>query len=247
MRNIVCIIQARMGSTRLPGKVMLILENKPVLLRVVDRVLESKQINRVVVATTTSPNDEAIVDLVKDYHPKVAVFRGSDEDVLDRYYQAAKKYRAEIIVRITSDCPLVDSEIIDKIINKFLEEETDYASNVFGKRTYPKGLDVEVFSFDALQKTWQETKEKDNREHVTLYIRKNPGLFKCRNVESEADYSYHRWTLDEEDDFKLIKIVYQELYHKNPKFKMKEIIELFNQNPDLIKINQHVEQKLANF
>lgn len=247
-KKIVCIIQARMGSSRLPGKVLLDLEGKPVLLRVIDRVLESKNINQVVVATTTNLNDQKIVDLLKDYHSKVFVFRGSEEDVLDRYYQAAKGQKADVVVRITSDCPLMDSEVLDKVINVFLKEkDIDYASNVFAKRTFPRGLDVEVFSFEVLEKTWQEAENKDDREHVTLYIRKNPDLFKCMNVAHDTDYSHYRWTLDEKEDYELIKIIYQELYPKNPDFRMADIIELFDKKPELVKINQHVEQKLSKF
>ncbi len=248
MKHIVCIIQARMGSTRLPGKVLLDLEGKAVLLRVIDRVLESKKINQIVIATTTNPNDQKIVDLVKNYNPRVSVFRGSEEDVLDRYYQAAKEAKADVIARITSDCSLIDSEVIDKVVNAFLEEkDADYSANVLGKRTYPRGLDVEVFSFKALEKIWQKARDEEDREHVTLYLRKNPNLFKCQNVTNDIDYSYHRWTLDEEADYKLIKIIYQELYHKNPNFKMREIIKLFEKNPELIKINQDVEQKYGKY
>ena len=245
-KKIVCIIQARIGSTRLPGKILLNLEGKPVLLRVVDRVLESQKVDKVVVATTTKEDDQKIVDLIKDYHPKVASFRGSEEDVLDRYYQAAKKYDADIIIRVTSDCPLIDSEVIDKAVEAFLEEkDVDYSANILGERTYPRGLDVEVFSFSVLKKMWKGVKEKDDREHVTLYLRKNPRLFKCKNIVNDMDYSFHRWTIDEEKDYKLIKIIYQELYLKNPNFKMKEIIELFNRRSELVKINQGVEQKNA--
>jgi len=247
-KKIVCIIQARMGSTRLPGKIMLDLVGKPVLLRVVDRVLESKKIDQIVVATTTNPNDQKVVNLIENYHPKVFVYRGSEEDVLDRYYQAAKYYKADSIVRITSDCPLIDPEIIDKVINTFLEEkDIDYASNVLGKRTYPRGLDVEVVSFEALKKTWQEAHEPDYREHVTLYIGKNPNLFKSKNITNTSDYSYYRWTIDERNDYNLIKIIYQELYPKNPNFKMEEVINLFKKRPELIKINQDVKQKLSHF
>lgn len=237
-----------MGSTRLPGKILLKLEGKPVLLRVVDRVLESKKINQVVVATTTNPQDKKIVDLLKSYHPKVVVSRGPEEDVLGNYYQRAKEHGADIIVRITSDCPLIDSEVLDKVIDIFLKEkDLDYVSNVLGKRTYPRGLDVEVFSFKILKKMAQIATGKDDREHVTFYIRKNPGLFKCKNVVNDTDYSFHRWTLDEKDDYKLIKIIYQKLYPKKPNFKMKDVIKLFDKNPELIKINQEVEQKLSHF
>lgn len=246
-KNVVCIIQARMESGRLPGKILLDLEGKPVLLRGVDRVLESKKINQVVVATTIKPHDQEIADLIKNYHPRVAVFRGSEEDLLDRYYQAAKEFKAGIIIRITSDCPLIDSEVLDKVINVFLQsgEDIDYVANILIKRTYPRGLDVEVFSFNVLEKMWREIKreEKYYREHVTSFIRGNPDLFKCKNITHDIDYSFHRWTLDVEEDYGLIKIIYQELYPKNPNFKMKEIIELFNKRPELIKINQDVEQK----
>jgi len=248
MKHVVFIIQARMGSTRLPGKVLLDLEGKPVLLRVIDRVLESKKIDQVVIATTTDPDNQKIVNLVKNYHPRVFYFIGSEEDVLDRYYQAAKKYEADIVVRITSDCPLIDSGVLDKVINAFLEEkDVDYAANILGERSYPRGLDVEVFSFDVLEKMWQEVREKDDREHVTLYLRKRPDLFKYKNVVNDVNYSFHSWALDEENDYKLIKIIYQELYSKNPNFKMKDVIELFDKKPEFIKINQHVEQKLSKF
>ncbi len=247
-KKIVCIIQARTGSTRLPSKVLLDLEGKPVLLRVIDRILQSKIIDQIVIATTKKIGDRRIVDLVGNYHPRVDIFLGSEDNVLDRYYQAAKKFKAKIIVRITSDCPLIDPEVVDKVISAFLrEKETDYAANVLGQRTYPRGLDVEVFSLAALKKMWQNAKNKDDREHVTLYLRKRPQLFKCKNVANDIDYSYHRWTLDEKADCKLIRIIYQKLYLKNPNFRMKDIIKLFEKNPKLIKINQYVEQKLSKF
>jgi len=249
-KKIVCIVQARSASCRLPNKVLLDLAGKPVLLRVVDRILESKKIDQIVVATTTKKRDQKIVDLVKNYHPRVAIFRGSEEDVLDRYYQAAKHFKAEIIVRITSDCPLIDPEVIDKVIDVFLpaDKKVDYASNTFIKRTYPRGLDVGVFDFKTLEKIWREEKDKESREHVgAYYLRKNPHLFKCKNIVNKIDYSYHRWTIDEIDDYKLIKIIYQELYAKNPNFRMSDVIALFNKKPELIKINQHVKQKNPRF
>ncbi len=248
VKKIVCIIQARMGSTRLPGKILLNLEGKSVLLQVIDRVLKSKKIYQIVVATTTNPNDRKIVDSVKNYHLKVSVFRGSEEDVLDRYYQAAKKFKANVIVRVTADCPLIDWKVLDKAINVFLKDkDLDYASNVLGKRTYPRGLDVEVLSFQTLERIWQEVYVKKDREHVTLFIKKNPNLFKCKRITNYSDYSCHRWTLDEKDDYKLIKLIYQKLYPKNPDFGMREIIKVLNENPELAKINKLIEQKNPQF
>ncbi len=242
-KKIICVIQARTGSTRLPRKVLLDLEGKPVLLRVVDRILESKKIDQIVVATTDKKRDETIVRLIKGYNSKVGIFQGSENDCLDRYYKAVKKYNPDAILRITADCPLIDPEVVDKVVDAFLDFNGDYVTNTLGKRTYPRGLDAEVFSFKILEKMWKDVKGELYRDNLTLFIRKNPDLFKCKNVINPIDYSFHRWTLDEEDDYKLIKIIYQQLYKKNPNFRMKDILELFDKNPDLIKINQYVEQK----
>lgn len=244
--KIICIVQARSGSSRLKGKVFLDLAGKPILLRVLDRILKSKRINQIIVATTIKKEDDKIVELVKDYHPKIAFFRGSEKDVLERFYKASVKFKADVIVRITGDCPLIDSEIIDKVIGSY-NKNTDYASNIFKKRTYPRGLDVEIFSFKTLEKMQKEAKNKEDREHVTLYLRKNPELFSYKNVIGKKDYSFYRWTVDQEEDYNLVKIIYRELYSKNPDFRMKDIIKLFNNNPELIKINQHVEQKNSQF
>jgi len=163
--RIVAIIQARMGSTRLPGKVLLDLAGEPVLARVVNRTQRATMLDEIVIATTTESRDEAIVELCssRDW----AYFRGSEDDVLDRYYQAAKKHHAEVVVRITSDCPLIEPEIIDLVIWKFLEEDSlDYVSNILSPRTFPRGLDVETMTFEALKRAWQEDKNPAWREHV---------------------------------------------------------------------------------
>jgi len=247
-KKIICVIEARTGSTRLPKKVLLDLEGKPVLLRIVDRILESKGIDRIVVATTIKKEDLSIVNLIKGYHPKVDVFQGSEDDVADRYYNAAKKYHPDAVVRIAGDCPLIDPLAVNKVIDVFLKFNPDLASNVFLKRTYPRGLDTEVFSFTLLKKLSKELKElKDDenkdREHITTFVKRNLESFNCKGVFNDKDYSFHRWTLDEADDYKLIKIIYQELFKKNPNFRMKDIIKLFEKRPELIKINQYVEQK----
>ncbi|MAG02899.1 acylneuraminate cytidylyltransferase [Candidatus Pacearchaeota archaeon] len=242
--KIVCIIQARVGSTRLPKKILLKVQEKEILIHVLERVLRSKMIDEIIVATTTNPNDEQIVKLLHEHpHSKIKISRGSEEDVLDRYYQAAKDTGADIIVRITSDCPLIDWDLIDQIIVEFQKGEYDYISNVLDKRTYPRGLDVECFSFEVLDKMQKICKEKREREHVTTYIRENRAMFRTKNIEQDVDLSNLRWTLDEADDLKLITIIYNKLYQNKFDFNTEDIISLINKEPELAYINKHVEQK----
>jgi len=247
--KISCIIQARVGSTRLPKKVLIPIQGKEILIHVLERVLRSKKINEVIVATTTNPNDEQIVKLIQEHYSpkvkalKVKAFRGSEKDVLDRYYQAAKETNADIVIRITSDCPLIDWNLIDQIIIEFQNGEYDYVSNVLDKRTYPRGLDVECFSFAVLEKLWNICRQKREREHVTTYLRENRNLFRTKNIEQNQDLSYLRWTVDEEDDLRLIKMIYDELYPNKPDFNTKDILTLIKKEPKLANINKHVEQK----
>ncbi|MGY5871402.1 MAG: glycosyltransferase family protein [Candidatus Thorarchaeota archaeon] len=241
--KIACIIQARVGSTRLPNKILLKISNKEILLHVVDRVLRATRIDEVIVATTTCQNDKLVVDLIENFnHEKVSTFSGSEEDVLDRYYQAAKKSSSDIVIRITSDCPLIDWELLDHMVNVFVDGDYDYISNVLTKRTYPRGLDVEVFSFSVLKKMWESCDKKREREHVTTYVRENPSLFKTKNIQQDVDLSHLRWTVDEDDDLKLVRIIYEELYH-NPSFRTEDILELIKKRPELATMNKHVEQK----
>ncbi len=241
--KIACIIQARVGSTRLPNKVLLKVSYKEILIHVVERVLRATKIDDVIVATTTSPNDKMIVDLIENLdHERVTTFQGSEEDVLDRYFQAAKDSSSDVVIRITSDCPLIDWELLDQMINKFIDGNYDYISNVLTKRTYPRGLDIEIFSFAVLKKMWELRDKKREREHVTTYVRENPSLFKTMNFQQECDLSHLRWTVDEEDDLKLVRIIYEELYHK-PGFRTDDILELINRRPELATMNIHVEQK----
>lgn len=236
------IIQARMGSTRLPGKVMKKIKGKTVLSHVVERVRQSKMIDEIIIATTTLDRDDIIENEAIKCGAKV--FRGSEEDVLDRYYHAAKENNLDVVIRITSDCPLIDPFLIDNTINIYLQSKYQIVTNAgpgLSERTFPRGLDVEVFSFNILEEAFNNAKEIYQREHVTPYIYENNR--KIYYYQNDVDYSKFRWTLDTEEDFELISSVYKELYRGNHDFYMEEILELFKRKPKIFDINKHVEQK----
>ncbi len=237
--KVVAIVQARMGSTRLPGKVLKDLEGETVLNRVLGRLRRASLINELLVATTDSPEDDAIVAECRKC--SVAVSRGDRDDVLDRYYRAAQLAKAEIVVRITSDCPLIDPEITDKTIAAFLESSPDYASNAL-ERTYPRGLDTEVLSFQALSRAWQAARQSYEREHVTPYIYEHPAEFKLLSVTSRENFSAHRWTLDTPEDLEFIRAVYERLKDK-PEFSWRDVLDLIDREPELIEVNRSVMQK----
>jgi len=237
--KIVAIIQARMGSTRLPGKVLMDLAGETVLARVIGRTRLSTLIDNVEIATTLSLTDEKIVEEAKRL--SVPVFRGSEEDVLDRYWQASQKCAAEVVVRITADCPLIDPVLIDKIIRTFLDQEADYASNGISP-TYPRGLDVEVFSVRALEKAWKNAGKPYEREHVTPYFYEHPEIFRLASFVSNNNCSQHRWTLDTPEDLELIRAIYSHFAGKNY-FGWQEILQLIKQQPALAAINAHIQQK----
>ena len=241
----VAIIQARMGSTRLPGKVIKTLCGKTVLEHVIERVKGCRLLDEVVIATTVSPADDAIVKEAE--RCGVKWFRGSEEDVLERYYLAAKEYEAEVVVRVTSDCPLFDPTVLTEMLDYFNSERSqglniDYLSNTL-TRSYPRGLDAEVFTFSALERAFLDAVQPYEREHVTPYIYQHPELFSLHGQTSDEDHSAHRWTLDTEEDFRLIEEIYFALYKENKFFTMEHILELLKQRPELARINVHVEQK----
>ena len=233
----IAIIQARMGSTRLPGKVLLNLEDKTVLEHVVNRVRFSKHVDDVVVATTISKDDLRIVELCANLG--VSIYCGSEDDVLDRYYQAAKLFKADNIVRITSDCPVIDPKIVDGAIILHLKDNADYTSNTL-KETYPDGQDVEIFTFASLRTAWKDAKLASEREHVTPYIRNHPDIFKHARLEYQKDLSQKRWTLDNAEDLEFLRLVYKYLYSKNSLFGMDDILALISEKPEIEKINQHI-------
>lgn len=242
--NIVAIVQARMGSTRLPGKVMKTILDKHVILWDIDRVSLSKLIDEIVVAIPFGEQDDVIADTIEEYNNKILISRGSEGDVLDRYYNAAVQTNADVVVRITSDCPLIDPVVVDHVIEQFLNNDCDYCSNSL-QRTYPRGLDTEVFSFDALSKAWNESKKNYEREHVTPYIIENPDKFKLLNVSNNIDLSHLRWTLDTKEDFEFIDAVYQRIYPEKQMFFIDDVLALLDKEPGLIDINKHIEQKKA--
>jgi spore coat polysaccharide biosynthesis protein SpsF len=237
--KVAAIIQARMSSTRLPGKVLMDLGGETVLARVVRRLRRATLVEEIVVATTDSEADHAIVRECERL--SVRVFRGEENDVLDRYYHAAQWIDAKAIVRITSDCPLIDPEITDNTIRSFLEQRPDYASNAL-QRTYPRGLDTEVMTWDALARAWREARLSYQRAHVTPYIYENPELFDILPVEGGADYSSCRWTLDRAEDLAFIRAVYDRL-DNDDSFSWRDVLALLEREPELVELNRDVMQK----
>ncbi|MFV0440863.1 MAG: cytidylyltransferase domain-containing protein [Lachnospirales bacterium] len=238
------IIQARVGSTRLPEKVLKNICGKSVLDHVITRVRQSKYIDEIIIATTILDRDIAIINEAEKIGVKS--FCGSEDDVLSRYYLAAKENSLDVIVRITSDCPLIDSKVIDEVVKTYLDNKYDIVTNAgsdLSQRTYPRGLDTEVFSFEALENAYKNAVEKYQREHVTPYIYENAKeVFYYKN---STDYSKYRWTLDTEEDFEVISKIYENLYDDRNihNFYLMDIVKLFEEKPELYDINAHIEQK----
>lgn len=238
--KIVTVIQARMGSSRLPGKVMLPLAGKPLILRMYERVSYSKFAGEIVIAATEDSSDNDLVKLCQQN--KINVFRGHSLDLLDRHYKTAKKFNAEAVIKIPSDCPLIDPEIIDKVILYYISnrEKFDFVSNLHPP-SYPDGNDVEIMSFEALENAWLNAKKDFEREHTTPYIWENPDKFRIGNVlwETGLDFSMtHRFTIDYKEDYEFINKVYEELYDVNNRFGLKDILFLLENKPLIKKINE---------
>ena len=229
-----CIIQARMSSTRLPGKVLMKIENeKTVLEFVLNQCKESKLLDRMIIATTNKIDDQEIVKVVKklgfDY------FCGNESDVLDRYYKCAKKFKSKHIMRITSDCPLIDPTVIDKVIKKYQSGKFDYVSTS-PPQTFPWGISVEIFSFKALKNIWKNAKIPSEREHVTPYFYKNPNKFKIFVVKNKIQLTNIRISVDRKNDLTLVRKVISKI--KIRPILLKSILKLSKSNPDLFKINK---------
>ncbi len=235
----IAIIQARTGSSRLPGKVLMDLGGKTVLARVVGRLRRAALLDDIVVATSDHAADDAIVS--ECLRLAVSCFRGSEEDVLDRYRQAAQFCKADVVVRITADCPLIDPELVDQASRTFHDQQADYASNTVVP-TYPRGLDTEVFSRAALERAWAEAVKAHEREHVTPYFYQHPELFRIASTASPVDYSRYRWTLDTNEDLELIRKIYSRFDNQDD-FGWQQAIALLENEPELAELNAHVLQK----
>lgn len=220
-----------MLSTRLPGKVLADISGKPMLWHVVHRASRANLVDQVVVATSVDRDDQPIVDFCNA--EGIEYFRGSLEDVLDRYYQTARKFGPETIIRITADCPLMDPEVIDKVLETYNGSSVDYASNIIDP-SYPDGLDGEVFSFEALERTWQEARRQSEREHVTTFM-KVPGRMKTSNVAYKEDLSSLRWTVDEPEDLEFVRVVFRHLDSLD--FGMIDVLDLLDRHPEIAEIN----------
>jgi len=237
--KILTIIQARRGSARLPDKVLMPLAGKPLLVRMVGRVLAAKKSGTVIVATTTDPQDDVIAELCKKEN--FLSFRGHPTDLLDRHYQAALQFKPDAVVKIPSDVPLIDPKVIDRVVEFFIENSNkyDFTSNLH-PATYPDGNDVEVVSFKVLEQAWKNAERLFEREHTTPYVWENPEKFKIGNVKWETgkDFSMsHRFTIDYKEDYEFIKAVYDELFPVNPLFGLNEILALLDKRPDIFQIN----------
>jgi spore coat polysaccharide biosynthesis protein SpsF len=219
-QRVVAIIQARLGSTRLPGKVLKPLAGQPMLARVVERTRRAKFLHETAVATTIAT-----------------------QDLLDRYHAAALVHRADAVVRITSDCPLIDPGLIDRVVEAFFQGEFDYASNTMEPRTFPRGLDVEVIGFEALERAWREDTNPEWREHTTPYIYRHPDRFRLRPVRNNRDLSFYRWTVDTPEDYEFVRRVYEHFGHD--RFLWTDVLKALDEHPDWVEINRHVQQKLV--
>ena len=230
------IIQARMSSTRLPGKVLMKVMGRPLLSYQIERLCFSKRINEIIIATTTNKEDDAIAELAQKEGLKV--FRGSEDDVLDRYYQASKVYNAEHIMRLTGDCPLIDPNICDRIIKVYFNSGADY---VHTGESFAEGLDCGIISFKALSGAWHTAKLNSEREHVTLYIKNHPEKFDSITVENETDDRNYRITIDEQNDFFVVKAISENLYKgtKNH-FTIEEIKSFLDNNPEIYMLNANI-------
>jgi len=229
-----------MRSTRLPGKVLRQLCGQSVLASVVARVKSAGRLDGIVVATSTLPADDAVAAECKRLN--VSSFRGSEEDVLSRYFGAAKMAGAETIVRVTSDCPLFDGVLLDEMLKMFSGAGADYLSNTL-KRTFPRGLDAEIFTSAALMRANRDAIKPHEREHVTPYFCEHPELFRLRSFEGAVDLSAHRWTLDTLEDWHFVEAVYQALYCPPALFTTNDVLKLLKEQPELTMLNVHVEQK----
>ena len=238
------IVQARMTSTRLPGKVLLPIAGRPMLSYLLERLRRVRMADRIIIATTTNATDSPIVEFCSK--EGVDCTRGSEPDVLARYFEAASHFKADTVVRVTSDCPLIDPQLIDHAITTFTEAagDYDYASNMIAA-SWPYGMAVEVFSAQALNTAHAEAKEDAEREHVTPFIYWRPGRYRIKSLTMLPDLSHHRWTVDTPEDFELVRRIFESLYPEKPDFTMTDVLALLDEHPTWELINCHIKQKIV--
>ena len=232
---VLAILQARCSSHRLPNKVLKPLLGRAMVLREMERLAHSRHIDQIVLATSVDPSDDGLYDVARE--ADIDVYRGSLDDVLDRYYACAAEHGADHIVRVTGDCPLIDWRVCDDVIAHHLAEKNDYTHTT---ERFPDGLDTEVMTFSALEQAHREARLVSEREHVTLYFRNHPERFRIGDVDCTADYGDLRWTVDEPCDFAFVEAVYEKLYAKNNDFSMQDILALLKEYPDLWTLNQGI-------
>ena len=233
------IIQARMGSTRLPGKVLKNIGEKPLLLHMIERVRKSKKLDKIIVATSILEKDNVIEDFCKENN--IDYFRGSESDVLQRYYECAKSYSLDIVVRLTADCPLIDFFMIDKCLEDFnANPELSYYANTCPTNlsTYPNGSDIEIFSFNALEKANALENSLEGREHVTHYMCREKEVFKTGMLKNSQDWSKYRYTIDNREDFEVISFLFDEINKKKIDGTTQEIVKILDEHPDIRALNK---------
>jgi len=245
-KKVGAIVQARMGSTRLPGKVLKNLsKNYSVLGLLIERLKISKELDKIIIATTSNENNKAIIEEVKKYN--VDWYIGDEENVLKRYYDAAKKYKLNIIIRITSDCPFVDPKILDDMIKFYKLNSYDYIRNVDETTNFSRGFEIEIFNFEALEKAFKNAKSKPEKEHVTYYLYTHPEEFSVfsYNIEDLEKFDDLRLTIDEKDDLEMCREVCKNLFEnsKSIDFSIYDILDIIKKNPELMNVNKHVQHK----
>lgn len=240
--RVILITQARMSSTRLPGKVLKEVLEKPLLEHHIDRLRQVQNAADVVVATTVNSSDDAVVNLCSKIN--CAVYRGSEEDVLGRYYETARTHDADAVIRVTADCPIIDPKVIERVVQFYIDHtaQYDYVSNTV-TRTYPRGMDTEVFSYRALQEAYREAILPGEREHVTPFLYRRPLRYRIGNVTYHTDVSQHRWTVDTYEDFELVRKIIEALEPEDVRFSLEDVLALLERHKSWTRINGHVPQK----
>ena len=236
------IVQARMSSSRYPGKVLAPLAGQPMILRQLERIQRAETLDGIVVATSTDASDDELAQLIEDN--EFNVVRGDLNDVLARFIKAIDQYQPETVVRLTADCPLISPKVIDQVVTRFQQGDFDYVSNTMTP-TYPDGLDVEVVKASVLQEVARNSTDKDEREHVTLGVYRRPDVFHIANVAGDVDLSHLRWTVDTPEDYTFVKAIYDELYPKNPNFDIDDVTAYLHEHPECTRTTKDARRNAA--